>query len=151
MVVITISNWKKKLVLFLVLAVFLVSLGMSINWYLNPLDNPAVAPSDKKLQEDVLTQPLKVQGQPTTETIQLLQPGTISSEIFAFSKRGKSLCGNYLREFPLRRHLCGQDCNHFEYLLVEKGFPNTLKLPRDISRLNKYLKKRRSGNWRRLP
>lgn len=80
MVVITISNWKKKLVLFLVLAVFLVSIGMSINWYLNPLDNPAVAPSDKKLQEDVLTQPLKVQGQPTTETIQLLQPGTISSE-----------------------------------------------------------------------
>ncbi len=80
MVVITISNWKKKLVLFLVLAVFLVSLGMSINWYLNPLDNPAVAPSDKKLHEDVLTQPLKVQGQPTTETIQLLQPGTISSE-----------------------------------------------------------------------
>lgn len=84
MFVITITNWKRKMVLFLVVAVFLVSLGLSINWYLNPLDNPAVAPSDKDLQEDVLTQPIKVQGQPANEPVnepvQSLQPGLKNNE-----------------------------------------------------------------------
>lgn len=80
MVVITITNWKRKMVLLLVVAVFLVSLGLSINWYLNPLDNPAVAPSDKNLQEDVLTQPIKVQGQPATEPVQSRQQGPATSE-----------------------------------------------------------------------
>lgn len=67
MVVITIRNWKKKLVLLLVAAVFLVSLGLGVSWYLNPADNPAVAPSDNSLQKDILTQPVKVQGQPAAQ------------------------------------------------------------------------------------
>lgn len=67
MVVITIKRWKKKLVLLLVAAVFLVSLGLGISWYLNPADNPAVAPSDNSLQKDILTQPVKVQGQPAAQ------------------------------------------------------------------------------------
>lgn len=64
MVVITIRKWKKKLVLLLVAAVFLVSLGLGVSWYLNPEDNPAVAPSEDNLQKDIMTQPVKVQGQP---------------------------------------------------------------------------------------
>lgn len=65
--VITIRRWKKKLVLLLVAAVFLVSLGLGISWYLTPEDNPAVAPSENSLQKDILTQPIKVQGQPAAQ------------------------------------------------------------------------------------
>lgn len=65
MFVITITKWRKKLVLLLAAAVFLVSLGLGISWYLSPADNPTVAPSDN-LQKDIQTQPVKVQGQPAT-------------------------------------------------------------------------------------
>ncbi len=64
MVVITISRWKKKLVTLLVMAVFLVSLGLSISWYLNPPNSPVVVPPEDSLEKDILTQPIKVQGQP---------------------------------------------------------------------------------------
>lgn len=67
MVIITITKWKKKLVLLLVAAVFLVSLGLGLSWYLSPADNPTVAPSDN-LQKDIQTQPVKVQGQPAAAT-----------------------------------------------------------------------------------
>jgi len=67
MVVITIRNWKKKLVLLLVAVVFIVSLGLGVSWYLSPADNPAVAPSDNNLQKEILTQPVKVQGQPSQQ------------------------------------------------------------------------------------
>lgn len=65
MVVITITRWKRKLVAVLVALVFLVSLGLGVGWYLEPDDNPAAAPSDN-LKNDVLTQPVKVQGQPAS-------------------------------------------------------------------------------------
>lgn len=74
MVVITITRWRRKLVALLVALVFLITLGMGVSWYLNPDDNPAVAPSDD-LKKDVLTQPVKVQGQPAspdTENQQVL-------------------------------------------------------------------------------
>lgn len=63
MVVITITKWKRKFVALVMALVLLVSLGLGVSWYLQPDDNPAVAPSDN-LEDDVLTQPVKVQGQP---------------------------------------------------------------------------------------
>ena len=64
MFVISITKWRKKVMLLLVLGVFLVCMGIGINWYFDPLNSPAAAPSDNNLQKDILTQPVKVHGQP---------------------------------------------------------------------------------------
>ncbi len=67
MVIITITRWRKKLSFFLVGLIFVACLGLGVNWLMNPNDNATIAPSDN-LKKDVLTQPVKVQGQPNAST-----------------------------------------------------------------------------------
>lgn len=73
MVIFTITKWRKKLVALIVGLVFFVTLGLGINWILSPEDSAVVAPEDK-LQDDVMTQPVKVQGQPSQNTPEVTKP-----------------------------------------------------------------------------
>lgn len=73
MVVITITRWKRKLALFMAVILLVVGLGVSLNWFLSPEDSATSAPSEN-LQNDVLTQPVKVQGNPGQTIEQSPQP-----------------------------------------------------------------------------
>ncbi|MCR4442259.1 MAG: hypothetical protein QHH10_08405 [Peptococcaceae bacterium] len=64
MYVITITRWKKKLAALLVLVAIFIGLGLGINHLLTPGDSRVNAPVDQGLQKDVISQPVKVQGQP---------------------------------------------------------------------------------------
>lgn len=64
MFIITITRWKKKLVGFLVIIALFVGLGMGVSWFLTPEDSATTAPADQNLQDDVINQPVKVQGEP---------------------------------------------------------------------------------------
>lgn len=67
MYVITITKWKRKLVALLVIALLVIGLGMGVDWFLSPEDSEVTAPADQDLQEDILDQPVKVQGEPAGE------------------------------------------------------------------------------------
>lgn len=64
MMIITITKWRRKLWLLLVVAIFFIGLSISINSEMNPQNSSTTLPSDN-LQQDIMTQPLKVQGLPT--------------------------------------------------------------------------------------
>ena len=64
MFIITITRWKRKLVAFLVIIALFVGLGMGVSWFLTPEDSSTTAPAEQNLQNDVVDQPVKVQGQP---------------------------------------------------------------------------------------
>lgn len=65
MIIFTISKWRRKLVTFLIAVTFLAGLGWGVNWFFfSPDDNATIAPSEQKLEDDIKSQPVKVQGQP---------------------------------------------------------------------------------------
>jgi len=64
MYVITIARWKKKLAALLAVVALFVGLGLGISRLLVPGDSRVNAPVDQGLQKDVISQPVKVQGQP---------------------------------------------------------------------------------------
>lgn len=64
MYVITISKWKKKLVTLLLLIVLVMCLGLSLSRLSESEEASVNAPADQNLQDDVLSQPVKVQAEP---------------------------------------------------------------------------------------
>jgi hypothetical protein len=62
MVLLTITKWRRKLALTLIGALILAVLGLSINTFMAPAQNPAIAPTGN-LESDVLSSPEKVQGE----------------------------------------------------------------------------------------
>jgi|GEM_PF-1636143 len=65
MFIITVTRWRRKLVALLVIIALFVGLGLGISWFLSPEDSATTAPTDQNLQNDVMNQPVKVQGQPS--------------------------------------------------------------------------------------
>ena len=63
MVIITVTKWRKKLALLLIGAVLLVGVGAGVQWIFGATEQPTMVPPDE-LKKDVLSQPVKVQGQP---------------------------------------------------------------------------------------
>lgn len=60
MYIFTITKWKKKLAAVVISLCFLIGLGLGLNWYLGPEDVPV-----GDLQNDVMSKPVEVQGQPS--------------------------------------------------------------------------------------
>lgn len=68
MIIFTITKWRRKIIAFLIAVVFIAGLGWGVNWFFfSPDENATIAPSGEqtgKLEDDIRTQPVKVQGQP---------------------------------------------------------------------------------------
>lgn len=64
MYIITITKWKRKLVALIVAIAVVITLGWGISTLVGSEESTVSAPADSDLQEDVLSQPVKVQAQP---------------------------------------------------------------------------------------
>ncbi len=62
MVIVTIINWKKKLLISLVCVLILIGILVGFNSCFSRKANPLTAPSGK-LEDDILKQSVKVQGE----------------------------------------------------------------------------------------
>lgn len=69
MYVITISKWKKKLATLLVLIILVMCLGLSLSRLSESEEASVNAPADQNLQDDVLSQPVKVQAEPENNAL----------------------------------------------------------------------------------
>lgn len=78
MYVITISNWKRKLVALVVLVALFIGAGLSLNILSKVQEASVNAPSDQNLQDDVLSQPVKVQAAP--ESVQPTKPVNVKEK-----------------------------------------------------------------------
>lgn len=63
MLVVTITKWRKKFSLVLMGIILVFCLGLGVNWLMSPQENTIIAPVEE-LKEDVLNQPVRVQGEP---------------------------------------------------------------------------------------
>lgn len=69
MYVITISKWKRKLVALVVLVALFIGAGLSLSILSKVQEASVNAPSEQNLQDDVLSQPVKVQAVPENNSL----------------------------------------------------------------------------------